>query len=734
MKALIRCFEGSGLAVFVLLTWILSPGSVAGQPPVPPQATVDCGALVNGQCYVNQDFTLSTSSPGAHHFRVCRSGDLPGTNWGGCGTTMTFNTGSSFEVTGTDRPSNGMRRAYYYSACDAANQCTPWGSNPETYVKMDTEAPSASGPSTTDCNAQTAGATGCWVSGDFTLQVTPATDSGSGVDTDAYRICRSPDSTGGPEGCAVTLTWQGTTTHQVTGSHLPADGKRRAFFVRSRDHLGHWGPWNTPVYIRVDRYNPQVTATPPPAQAQPSISVQITATDVSGGQLTNSGVETVRYRWNTAPNAACTNGTAVTNGGSISAPPGSNTLYLCARDFTGRVGTWSGGPYEVSTSGGDYGFQMSGEAPYIFGCGNFCAFCDYGLGYAYDPSVIERNGDVEVFVQGAASLCSVAAHDAIVEGRWTPLKGGSVITQRIGDVSAHEGSACPDREVSPAASPDVLLNSSRGNPQEDRVVFYSLGNADAFRGKVALAYEENGGWILEDDFLLYPLCFEPIAGNSDPCTKFGIARVAAIPMGAYYYLYLEIFLSSNDVNLPVGVNPFGLKVGTLLMRLEKKATEPYVRLEQGGAQLFNPTNQTWSDLSFHNGTPRGFTLELCDGDINIANFTQWRVGGAESLGDVTMTHAGDYLMTYRPVGSAEDPRLVRYRLSSEPTFQSDLREGIIDLTSLTTIDSASIPSLHRRPNGQYVLFYSNLPGAGTPSGAIFSNATVKSVFLDVIYE
>jgi hypothetical protein len=49
------------------------------------------------------------------------------------------------------------------------------------------------------------------------IRVAVATDSGSGVDRDGYRICRSHDATGWA-GCDVTMTWDGGVAFAVRGA------------------------------------------------------------------------------------------------------------------------------------------------------------------------------------------------------------------------------------------------------------------------------------------------------------------------------------------------------------------------------------------------------------------------------------------------------------------------------------------------------------------------------------
>lgn len=327
--------RGLGLAV-VLSGFALSASAA---PPTPSQGVPVCDANVAGRCYVDGPFQVTTTSAGAHHFKVCRSNDTSG--WGGCAVTLTTNTQMPYTVGSADIASDGKRRAYYFSACDASNSCTPWSANPEVYVYTDTTAPTAAGTSTvTNCAVGATGPSGCWVTGNFTYTATPGSDGGSGVAS--YRACRSNDSTGGHAGCNVTMGYPTSPSFTVTGSHLPAEGFRRAYRFRTQDAVGLSAPWNNPVYVRVDYRDPWVSADNASSSWVTSQTATISAGDDVGGSQANSGLKEVRYRWNAGLNAACTNGTVTASGATLNVPDGDNTLYLCARDFTGRVGSWQG--------------------------------------------------------------------------------------------------------------------------------------------------------------------------------------------------------------------------------------------------------------------------------------------------------------------------------------------------------------------------------------------------------
>lgn len=191
--------------------------------------------------------------------------------------------------------------------------------------------PSAPGPTTVACAWSVAD--DCWVTGDFTASVAPST---GGLGSLVYGICRSVDSPGGWAGCDVNLTLSGGTSIVVSGSDLPADGYRRAYYFQAHDSAGASGAWNTPVYVRVDRYAPSLGASNASGGWFSSRTATVSASD--GG----SGLQAVRYSWNSALDGSCTSGASTSSGTTLTAPAGDNVLYLCARDNSGRVAQWSG--------------------------------------------------------------------------------------------------------------------------------------------------------------------------------------------------------------------------------------------------------------------------------------------------------------------------------------------------------------------------------------------------------
>ncbi len=205
--------------------------------------------------------------------------------------------------------------------------------------------PTVPGATAVGC-AYTAATGDCWVTGDFTASAAASTGGMGGI---VYQICRSNDTTGWG-GCDVHLTFSGGTSILVSGTHLPGDGYRRAYYFQAKDSAGALSGWNAPRFVRVDRYAPAVSASNASDLWFSSRTATLSATDATGGAGANSGLLAVRYAWNAALDAGCTTGTATTSGTVLTVPAGDNLLYLCARDNTGQVAPWNG-RYRVSPMG-----------------------------------------------------------------------------------------------------------------------------------------------------------------------------------------------------------------------------------------------------------------------------------------------------------------------------------------------------------------------------------------------
>ena len=317
--------------LFKCLTLLL-PSSVSTLPPTPSQGAPSCDVSVRDSCYVKGPFDITTASAGAHHYQVCRSTE----GSSGCDETIATHTQMPYRVDSLNVPNDGQRWAYRFRACTSEDACTPWSASPPAHVATDLTAPSKPGPAQIEsCAVGATGPEGCWVSGDFTIAVTPATDEGSGIA--GYRVCRSHDSIEGFAGCHVDMSSESSHSLNVSGQDLPTEGHRRAYRFRARDQVGLEGLWSEPIYVRVDSRDPWVSAT-----KLAHSTVAVTAGDDHGGFDANSGLETLRHRWDTPLSDSCTDGSALPSGDVIDIPGGTHTLYLCARDFTGRISHWQG--------------------------------------------------------------------------------------------------------------------------------------------------------------------------------------------------------------------------------------------------------------------------------------------------------------------------------------------------------------------------------------------------------
>ena len=97
-----------------------------------------------------------------------------------------------------------------------------------------------------------------YVNTNFTASTTGSTDSGSGIR--GYRLCRSPDNTGG---CYY---WTAAGEHAsmsevVSGSDLPSDGTFRYYYWYAFDNSGNQSTNSAGEYIRMDQTAPTYNST-----------------------------------------------------------------------------------------------------------------------------------------------------------------------------------------------------------------------------------------------------------------------------------------------------------------------------------------------------------------------------------------------------------------------------------------------------------------------------------------
>ncbi len=123
-------------------------------------------------------------------------------------------------------------------------------------VTPDVTGPEVEGQtSSAQCIAQS-GAECTVPNGNFTVTVPAASDPGVGVDTDAYRVCRSHSTPSGFAGCDVMMSSATTRNFTVTGAHRPPPGERRAYYFRAVDNAGNLSDWYDPLYITTESNDP----------------------------------------------------------------------------------------------------------------------------------------------------------------------------------------------------------------------------------------------------------------------------------------------------------------------------------------------------------------------------------------------------------------------------------------------------------------------------------------------
>jgi len=202
-----------------------------------------------GDHYVNTSFSAATSGAtdtggsGMRGYRLCRSND----NAGGCSvwTAAGEHAGTSETVSGSDLPSNGTFRYYYWYAYDNLGHQS--ANSTDQYVRMDSSGPSTPGIMTTSWAGDH------YVKTSFSAATSGSSDGGSGMR--GYRLCRSNDNAGG---CSV---WTAAgehagTSETVSGSDLPTNGTFRYYYWYAYDNLGNQSAISTGEYIRMDSTAP----------------------------------------------------------------------------------------------------------------------------------------------------------------------------------------------------------------------------------------------------------------------------------------------------------------------------------------------------------------------------------------------------------------------------------------------------------------------------------------------
>ncbi len=281
-------------------------------------------------------------------------------------------------------------------------------------------------------------------------------------------------------------------------------------------------------------------------------------------------------------------------------------------------------------------------------CDSGCSKADE-LGYIRDPAAnLAYNPSAFSLGSGRyAVLVQTGCSGDFLESYTLDLNQESVALS--GQVRDGSQFLCPEDPPNRPPRPEVLggpdilplAGCSRANDQY--ISFFSFGNADIYRGRVAWGYSADGSdWtIRKEPFLFFPLC----VGRNGICDQLGVSTVAALDFGNYYYLYLNLFNSGPQ--------------GIILIRVEKSCTAPYVVLGAGGAQVFNKKTRDWEELAFDPAD--GYRLETCPSDPT--EFEPYLlIPSGSSLG-VAYSSADGYLLTHK-----QRTGQLRYLRADEPTF------------------------------------------------------------------
>jgi prepilin-type N-terminal cleavage/methylation domain-containing protein len=242
--------------------------------------------------------------------------------WSSLGTT----TSSYSDIT----MGSGFCYQYYAVGTNGAGDPGDSGQTPTRVTKVDTSAPASISVTYTDGYIRT-------TSQSVTFS---ATDVQSGIAS--YRVYRqSATLTNNVCGAYGAFDAGVVTTSPYNDTSL-SNGNCYRYYVRATNNATLFdSTTQTPTAAtKVDVGGITLTANNASSTWFASRTTTVTATDTGG-----SGIAEVRYNWNTdAMNAACTSGGNITaHNAVLTVPPGSNQLFMCARDIAGNTATYDSG-------------------------------------------------------------------------------------------------------------------------------------------------------------------------------------------------------------------------------------------------------------------------------------------------------------------------------------------------------------------------------------------------------
>lgn len=149
--------------------------------------------------------------------------------------------------------------------------------------------------------------------------------------------------------------------------------------------------------------------------------------------------------------------------------------------------------------------------------------------------------------------------------------------------------------------PDVIKDTG---PNDRIYLFYSHGNADIFKGSIEYKYGTTSG-NYSQPYKILSIADE----NISSCTCCGgVARVAAVDMGLWFYIYFETWIGhiegnnpSQDLLITCPAKYDNCQIGhynTFLFRIRKKNDAPYIELSQGNGFIYKKSTSQWISMNY----------------------------------------------------------------------------------------------------------------------------------------
>jgi len=261
-------------------------------------------------------------------------------------------------------------------------------------------------------------------------------------------------------------------------------------------------------------------------------------------------------------------------------------------------------------------------------------------------------------------------------------------------------------------------------------LFYSHGNADFYNGALEFKYRSNSRQEWSNSQTLFKIATENI--SSCHCWG-GIARVAVIEVGQYFYIYFEVWrvgniidtqciLNENILCAPPGNSNYCLTApAVFLARVMKKSDEPYLKIESGGAQIYIKDkygDNKWVEMSGKTPSPTpegslpGPTIPYeyyifgwgpqyrYPSEVIAYGFYNIAVVNTFGLGDIIKNPNGVYILT-SSVSSGDLNASKVYESFDGINFSPESGENIQDFTEVAGFDRSRIQEGFTQPAFYY---------------------------------